>query len=128
MVGPLRPDSTRPHFLSIPALRYPRAYGWLVFISSMDIIMTWIIIVKHEGAEANPIARAVIDTFGSTGMILFKFALMVLVIVICEIVGRSRDILGRRLAWAGVVISALPMLVSASLVISRITTYFAGES
>ncbi|MCZ6835138.1 MAG: DUF5658 family protein [Planctomycetota bacterium] len=118
-----RPADGGPKFLSLPPMRYPRAYVWLIFISAIDIICTWIILVKHEGNEANPIVAWVIENFGSTGMIVFKFSLMIFVIVICEIVGRKKDRTGMRLAWTGVAISALPLMVSVMLVLERIKSF-----
>jgi hypothetical protein len=97
-------------------MRYPNEYVWFVLVSSMDIMLTWAILTKREGVEVNPLARLVIDTWnglwpagGLVGAIGFKFALMLFVIIACEIVGRRRDQLGRRLARLAVLVSALPV-------------------
>ena len=55
--------------------RYPIAYAWLLVISALDIILTWIILGKG-GREVNPRAREVIDDWGLDGMIAYKFGLI----------------------------------------------------
>ena len=82
---------------SLTPVRYPNTYVWFVFVSAMDIMLTWAILVLG-GAEVNPVARVVINAWGLPGATLFKFSLTIFVILTCEIVGRHRDRLGRRLA------------------------------
>ena len=83
---------------------------WLVFVSSLDIMVTWIILHMEGGEEANPLAEAVIWHWGLSGMIAFKFALVVFFIVMCEVVGRRNPTKGRWLAVIGVGISAFPSI------------------
>jgi hypothetical protein len=92
---------------------YPNAYVWFVFVSSMDVMLTWKIL-ERDGTEINPIARAWIDQWGLPGAIIFKFSIMISVIGICEFVGRT----GRSMRWLAVlavVISSLPVLYSLAL-------------
>ncbi|MHC5025501.1 MAG: DUF5658 family protein [Planctomycetota bacterium] len=95
-------------WLSMPAMLFPNGYVWFVFVSSLDIMMTWAILTKRNGVEVNPVARMVIEEWGLTGAIVFKFSLMLFVILICEIVGRARYATGRRLVIAAVGISSFP--------------------
>jgi hypothetical protein len=104
-----------PHFLSLPSMRYPSAYVWLVFASTLDVILTYLVLYYWEGCEANPIAAAVITQKGFSWAIVFKFALVVLSILVCEVVGRFRDRDGRRLAVLCVVIAALPVVYTLTL-------------
>ena len=97
-----------------PPMRYPNSYVWLVFVSAMDIMLTWAIL-SRGGSEVNPIARIVIDAWGLPGAIGFKFSLMIFVIVSCEVAGRHRDLLGRGLAYLAVVVGALPVVYSLAL-------------
>jgi len=92
---------------------YPTEYSWLVFLAAMDVMLTLLIIHGLGGSEANPIALWVLNTGGPRGMIVFKFAAIVLVVLICEFIGRRRFELGRRLARVGVGISAIPIVVAA---------------
>ena len=97
-------------------MRYQSAYLWFIFVSSLDIILTWVILRKG-GVEVNPIAELVIDSWGLPGAIGFKFALMLFVIISCEIVGRTRDALARKLILVGILISSFPVVWSVTLLL-----------
>ena len=99
----------QPPFLSLPQMRYQNAYVWLIFVSVLDLLLTMFVLYLWGGYEVNPIAAAVIDHMGFLWAIVFKFGLIVLVIIICEVLGRRHDPTGRRLATVAVVISALPV-------------------
>ena len=101
-------------WLSSPPMRYPSLYCWLVLVSSMDIMLTWVIL-QRGGTEVNPVANLVIDTWNLPGAILFKFSLMLFVIIVCEIAGRERNWLGRGLAQTAVFVSSAPVAYSLML-------------
>ena len=90
-------------------MRYPNAYAWLLLLSSMDIMLTWVILL-FGGDEVNPIARWIIDHYNLTGMIVYKFVLIVFFIIICEIVGTLRDSTGWLLSKFSVVIACIPVV------------------
>ena len=100
----------KPAFLSLPAMRYQSAYAVLVLVSALDIVFTWGMIQLCRAQEMNPIAAAVIHARGLGGMVLFKFALILLAILLCEAVGRHNDDLGNRLSVGIVLIGAFPVL------------------
>jgi hypothetical protein len=108
-------------WLGQPPMRYPNAYVWFVFVSSLDIMLTWAILAR-DGTEVNPLARIVIDAYGLPGAIVFKFSLMLFVILVCEVIGRQRDRSGQILAWLAVSVSSLP--VAWSLVLLTAHTYW----
>ncbi len=116
------PQTTRespddhPELTDVPEMRYQNAYLWFIFVSSLDIILTWVILRKG-GVEVNPIAELVIDSWGLPGAIGFKFALMLFVIISCEIVGRTRDALARKLILVGILISSFPVVWSVTLLL-----------
>ena len=89
-------------------MRYPNAYAWLLLLSSMDIMLTWVILL-FGGNEVNPVARWVIDHFELPGMIVYKFVLIVFFITICEVVGTLRDITGWLLSRFSVLIACVPV-------------------
>jgi hypothetical protein len=95
-------------WLSSPPMRYQSAYAWLLLLSAADVMFTWHIL-RRGGVELNPVARLVIDTWDLPGAIAFKFALVLFVIVSCEIVGRKRDRWGRGLAATAIGIAAVPV-------------------
>ena len=103
-----------PKLISVPEMRYQTSYILFVFVSSMDIMLTWLILLRG-GSEVNPIAKMVIDAWGLPGAIGFKFALTLFVIISCEVVGRKRDRLGRALITAGILISGFPVVWSLTL-------------
>lgn len=100
----------------MPQMRYQSAYLWLVLISALDVMLTMVVLMALEGFEVNPVAAAVIDTMGFPGATAFKFGVVVLVVVICEIVGRKDDRSGRNLITAAILISALPVAYSFALI------------
>lgn len=95
-------------FFDVPPMLFQQAYVWAVFLSSLDIMLTWLIL-SRSGTEVNPVAHAVIHAWGLPGAIAFKFALVMLAIVICEIVGRQRPNTGWSLSCATAVINAVPV-------------------
>ncbi len=106
-----------------PELRFQNAYVWLVFVSSLDIMLTWLIL-NLGGMELNPIADAILLSTGFHGMIAFKFAVIVLFVVLCETVGRLRYKRGRWLSRVAVVICAAPVVVALPQIAAHSATSF----
>jgi len=103
------------------AVLYPNVYFWYVFLASLDIILTVLILsplfvqtdtLEPRGTELNPLANWITRVAGLPGIIAFKFALVILVVCICEIVGQRKHETGRRLARWAVAISAIPVVVA----------------
>ena len=78
-------------------LLYTRWYVWILIASAFDIVMTSMVI-SLGGIEMNPLADAIISRFGMHGAMAYKFALMIFVILMCEIIGRHNLRLGRWVA------------------------------
>ena len=93
----------------MPPMRYQEAYAWFVLFATLDVVLTWHILERHRGREVNPVADLLITVWGFPGAVAFKYALVLFVIVACEIVGRRRDASGRRLVWRAVVVAATPV-------------------
>lgn len=113
--GPEFDSIESPPLLSIrqPKMLYPNHYAWFLFLAAMDIMMTWIILgPPFDGLEANWLADQVIQFGGLRAMVGYKFALVLLVIVICEIVGRRNRGRGRFLANLAIILTALPVVVA----------------
>jgi hypothetical protein len=106
----------RPGLLDLPEMRFQEHYIWLIFVGSLDIMLTWVIL-RNGGEEVNPVARLVIDMWGLNGAIAFKFALMLFVIVSCEIIARVRPVTATLLIWFGVLVSAFPPVWSVVLLV-----------
>ncbi|MFZ9915561.1 MAG: DUF5658 family protein, partial [Phycisphaerales bacterium] len=103
-------------FVRSPEMHFQNHYTWFVFVSSLDIMLTWKIL-DRGGLEVNPVAKLVIDAWGMHGAIAFKFALMLWVIVACEILARMKRSAGKLLATLAVVISAMPVAWSLTLLL-----------
>ncbi len=93
------------------AARYPQAYVWFIFVSALDVMMTWVVLY-FGGREVNALADYILQRWALTGMVVYKFALVVFVIFICEIVGHYRHSLGRKLAVFAVFITIFPVVVA----------------
>lgn len=91
------------------AATYPAEYVWYIFASSLDIMMTYAIVYRLGGREVNAIAAHLVVKFAHWGLIGLKFSTVILVIAVCEIVGRKNERAGRMLAIVAVVLSALPV-------------------
>src|SRR5262245_4089370 len=77
---------------------YPDAYSWYVLASALDVMVTVTVLVHLGAREVNTIARWTIDHSGTWGLIALKFLSVIVVIVICEHIGRRRATIGRSLA------------------------------
>lgn len=108
-------EAHAPPFLSLPGLRFQEEYVWLLFLASMDVMLTWYILEKKDGEEVNPVARVVIEAWGLWGAIAFKFSLVLFVIVACEWVVRRRIRSAVFLVWFSLVVSVSPVLYSGIL-------------
>ena len=89
---------------------YENTYVWLIFVSCLDIMLTWVVL-HTGGREANALAAWIIARFGLIGIVLFKLSIVVFVIGLCEMIGRHSRTAGRGFVRAAVAISAMPVLV-----------------
>jgi len=97
---------------------YPVAYKWFVFISAADVVLTRFILLLG-GREVNILADAVIAHAGLIGILIYKFCLVVFVVLLCEVVGRRRAALGRSLALASIIITAVPVALSIAQLVAH---------
>lgn len=101
---------TKPSILTRSML-YPEVYVWYVFLASLDIMLTWLIL-RMGGREENALAKWIISHGGLVGAVLFKFGAVVLVVLICEYIGRRRAKTGRRVAEWAIALTAIPVVVA----------------
>ena len=94
---------------------FPNGYVWFVFISALDIMLTWIVL-HLGGREANQLANAILYRYGLPGLVVFKFALVILVVLICEWVGRRRPESARLLLSVGIMVTCLPVVLAMMLI------------
>ncbi len=106
--------------MTLPAAASPRSghvlfpdhYCWYLLVCVLDLVLTNTLLNHFGGIEVNGLAAGVIESGGFWGLIAFKMATAVLVIWICEHIGRSRLATARRLAEWAIAISAIPSVLS----------------
>lgn len=114
-----------PHASRHAHVLYPDTYVWLVFLASLDIMMTWIILSPpFYGYEVNWLANLVIRSGGLRATVLYKFGLIVLVILICEGVGRHRPQTGARLAAWCVALQCIPVVVAFAQLLIDVAVWY----
>ena len=95
---------------------FPNGYTWFVFLSSLDIILTWVVL-HLGGREVNALADRIIWRWGLPGLVTYKFLLVTLVIVLCESVGRRNPESARKLLAVGIVVTCLPVALALLLLL-----------
>ncbi|MCK6485501.1 MAG: hypothetical protein HUU22_07655 [Phycisphaerae bacterium] len=90
---------------------FPNLYTWFVFLAAMDVIFTTLIL-WIGGRELNWLADHVLQRYGVPGAVAVKFGAVILVVIICEFIGRLRHSTGRRLAEWSVAISTIPVALA----------------
>lgn len=107
--GPYEPGDPRLSSAHRRGVLYPNLYAWYILAATLDIIVTHQILHHFKGSEVNKLADALIQRYGVVGMVGLKYGSAVVVLLICEFVGRRRWQLGRRLAILAIIISAFPV-------------------
>ena len=92
---------------------------WLIFVSALDVILTRVILF-FGGTEVNPVADFILANWGRLGMSIFKFIIVGFVITACEFIARRNIKTSRRLAYASIIISMVPVVWSCLIISSLI--------
>lgn len=91
---------------------YPDLYAWFVLVGFLDVIVT-VFVLTHLGArEVNMLAVEYIELFGTWGLIALKAGTVVVVVLVCELVGRYRRRLGRAIALGAIIVSMIPVVAA----------------
>lgn len=93
---------------------FPNGYVWFVLVSALDIMLTWVVL-HAGGREANALAERVIFHFGLPGLVAYKFVLVIVVVAICEFVGRRKRETARKLLSVGIMITCMPVVLALAL-------------
>jgi hypothetical protein len=96
---------------------YPDRYAWYVLASALDVMVTITVLVHLGAREVNTFAQWSIEQFGNWGLIGLKFLSVVVVVLICEYVGRRRRRVGAALATAAIFLSLIPVLAAMTQVV-----------
>jgi hypothetical protein len=109
------PARPAPSWLLTQPMRYPNGYLWFFILASMDIVLTCYILHRGRGIELNPLAQKILEWWDVPGAVALKYSMYFFVVAACEIVGRHKDAIGRRLTVTAVVLSAFPVVWSLTL-------------
>ncbi len=93
-------------------MRYQVAYIWFIFLSVLDFFFSSLILRHKDGRELNPIADFIFQTFDLHGLAVFKAAMVVFIIILCETIGHWRDDLGRRISLLAVALTSIPVVMA----------------
>ncbi len=115
--GPAAAPLDEPRRLGFRHVLYPSTCLWYVFVSVLDLMFTRVMLF-FGGEEINVIANYVLTRWDVPGLVVYKFALVFLVICICEYVGRRRYRTGLCLMQWAVGVTWIPVLLSILLLLS----------
>lgn len=101
---------------------YPDHYAWYVLLGALDVMLTVTLLVHLGAREVNTIAQRSIDLFGTWGLIGLKFASVLVVIAVCEYIGRRRERLGRAVARVAIAVSLFPIAAALAQVALLLVT------
>jgi hypothetical protein len=93
------------------AVLYPNCYVWFVFLSALDLMLTWVVLY-WGGREVNGLANYFFLQWQLPGMVAYKFGLVMFILCVCEIVGHHKDQLGRSLVEWAVAITSVPVALA----------------
>jgi|SRR5579872_4568788 len=101
-----RPSSVRTLYLMLCGrLPLEGETGLFIMASTLDVVMTLYLVAGSTSdhhirfVESNPFARFFWDTWGPDGLVFFKFGLVALVSVICQIIARHKVELARKVLY-----------------------------
>lgn len=83
-----------------------------IFVSALDVFLTYILIRQEHFHEGNPVARFFLNHWGLRGMIYFKFAMVAFVAVLAQIIARGRLETARKLLNLATVIVICVLIYS----------------
>jgi len=90
---------------------YPKFYTWFLLFASLDILLTGVVLFVG-GDELNAFALYIFAYGGLPGLTAFKYANVLMIVLICEWIGRRRIQIGRKLIILATVISVVPVAAS----------------
>lgn len=91
-------------------LSFGHLYFWYILLATLDLVTT-VVILNLGGREANHVANMVLQASGPAGLLVMKYASVMLVVCICEFIAERRPGTGRFVAIAAIALSALPVAV-----------------
>jgi hypothetical protein len=98
---------------------------WLVILSTLDLFMTYLLLrTGMNFYESNPVAQWWFARWNIAGMTVFKFLVVSVAIVSCEVVERRRPGLGRRVIGLGILAAGAVVAYSVALFFRHVIPAF----
>ena len=110
-VLPALPADAGPLLLS--PCRFLPLHRWFLSLALLDAILTTLVL-SRGGEELNSLARAILETSGLAGMFLFKLALVVLILVLIELIGRRCQSAARMIALLAIAANTVAVTLGAT--------------
>ena len=105
------PSEEKGHFFT-RKLPLETATCVFILVSAFDVFMTYILLSMDNFRESNGIANWILTKFGFRGMVYFKFALVLVVVVISQFIATRQIKTARRLLYAGSFITLCVVIYS----------------
>jgi hypothetical protein len=83
-----------------------------IFVSALDVFLTYVLIRQDHFQEGNPVARFFLNHWGLRGMVYFKFAMVAFVAVLAQIIARKQPETARKLLNLATVIVICVLIYS----------------
>ena len=96
-------------------VKYAQEYLGFVLLNLMDLFLTGYIF-RFDGMEANAAAQGVIERYGLVGFVVYKFALVTIVVLVCEAVAKSNERLAKGVILFGCLIYTAVVIYEIALI------------
>ncbi len=84
-----------------------------ILLSTLDVLMTSLLLYANKAREFNPVANYVLHEFGLDGLLAFKLSMVFFVIIVAQEIARYRLSLARWVLNFGSTVLSIVVLYSA---------------
>lgn len=63
---------------------------WFIFVSVLDLVLTYILLAYFKHRESNPVAEYFLHGWGIKGLIYFKMVMVAIVTLIAQVIARKQ--------------------------------------
>jgi hypothetical protein len=97
-------------------VKYAQEYLAFVLLNLFDLFLTGYIF-RYEGMEANAAAQAIIERYGYLGFVVYKFALVTIVVLACEAIAKKNEQLAKIIIMFGCIVYTALVLYEIALIV-----------
>lgn len=117
------PDEKKPGLLN-RHLPLETETCFFILANALDAIMTRVLLNFEQFRESNAIADYVLDRFGMSGMIAFKFIIVTMVVLIAQLIAPRKMHVARYLLIGGTILVSLVVVYSCYLWVAHSGFFF----